>query len=135
MLIISFSWTVQALLAGHKSRTRRNWNDGYAMQFKAGQEVQGWDRLPRAGGRPVALIVMSAEPYLEPTSQMTEADYEAEGLLWMEQQGIMIRGKQPREFFEEWKMIDEVVYVVRFQLLKTLVPLALYLPGGSDGTY
>jgi len=53
----------------------------------------------------------------------------AEGLEWLEQQGILVRGRSPRQFWEEWKAADELVYVVRFQVLKRLAPLGAYLPG------
>ena len=45
---------------------------------------------------------------------MTEFDYKAEGLFWMEKQGIKIRGLAPREFFEAWKQDNEMVWVVTF---------------------
>lgn len=128
MLIISFAWTTAALLTGAKTCTRRNWTERYAQLFKAGMVVQGWDRLPRAGGQKVAEVRMIAEPYPEWTGQMPERDYKAEGLEWMEKQGLRIRGLHPREFWEQWKAADELVSVVRFQLVKVLVPLALYLP-------
>jgi len=132
VLIVSFAWTTAALLAGAKSCTRRSWNDDYARRFKAGAVVQGWDRLPRVGGQQVAIIRLTTDPYLQRTSQMTEMDYRAEGLEWMEQNGILIRGKYPRQFFDQWKAADELVYVVRFQLMKRLVPAELYLVGGSS---
>jgi hypothetical protein len=121
MLIISFGWTLAALLSGNKSCTRRNWNDGYARRFRCGMDVQAWDRLPRAGGQPVAIICLTADPYPERTSIMPEKDYAAEGLLWLEQKGLKIRGMEPRKFWEDWKDADEFVYVVRFQLIKRLV--------------
>ena len=120
MLIISFAWTTAALLAGAKSCTRRNWDDDYAWKFKAGMDVQGYDRGPRVGGRQVAIVRLIAAPYLERTGVMPERDYASEGLLWMEKKGIKIRGMEPREFWEKWKAADELVYVVRFQLMSVV---------------
>ena len=117
MLIISFAWTTDVLLSGNKSCTRRHWSEGYARQFRCGMECQGWDRGPRIGGRQVAVVRLMADPYLQRTSMMTEMDYAAEGLKWMEEQGMTIRGMEPREFWEQWKAADELVYVVRFQLV------------------
>lgn len=131
MLIVSFGWTVAALMAGAKSCTRRNWNDNYAHKFHCGMEVQAWDRLPRAGGQKVALIRLTADVYQQRTGLMDANDYRLEGLLWMEMQGIKIKGQHPREFFEQWKEADELVYVVRFQLIRRLVPAELYLPQDS----
>jgi len=90
-------------------------------------DVQGWDRGPRVGGRQVAVVRLTAAPYLERTSQAPDRDYKAEGLLWMEEKGIKVRGMEPREFWEQWKAADELVYVVRFQLMKALVPVEAYL--------
>ncbi len=128
MLIISFAWTTAALLAGAKGCTRRNWNDAYASRFKAGTHVQAWDRLPGAGGNKVGEVRLMADAYLEWTRMMPDSDYKVEGLLWMEQNGIRIRGQDPREFWENWKAADELVWVVRFKLVKTLAPPELYVP-------
>ena len=134
MLIISFAWTTAALLATEEDRdiktcTRRRWNDSYAGLFRAGVKVQGWDRSPRFGGQQVAVISMVQDAYPERTSYMPDKDYRAEGLEWMEKQGILIRGKSPRQFWEEWKAANEMVYVVRFQVMERLVPVSVYLPG------
>jgi hypothetical protein len=39
MMTISFAWTTPALLAGHKTVTRRDWDAEYAIRFAAGQLV------------------------------------------------------------------------------------------------
>ena len=127
MLIINFAWTTSAILATWpdgtdvKTCTRRNWNDEYARRFRCGVIVQGWDRLPRAGGQKVAEVKLIADAYPQRTGFMTEADYKAEGLLWMEEKGIRIRGQHPRVFFDQWKAADELVYVIRFQVIKRLI--------------
>jgi len=36
----------------------------------------------------------------------------------MERQGMKIKGISPRELWEQWKLADEVVYVVRFKKLE-----------------
>jgi len=118
--IISFAWTTGALLALRKRCTRRRWNDAYARRFKTGMEVQAYDRSPRIGGIPLAVIRLTCDPYLELTGQMPETDYEAEGLAWIEEKGLLIRGKHPWQFWREWKAANEEVYVVRFQEVKVL---------------
>ena len=55
MKIISFAWTTEALLAGIKTCTRRDWNDDYARRFKNGEFCQAFDRNPRAGGKRVGI--------------------------------------------------------------------------------
>lgn len=122
MLIISFAWTTEAFTTGNKSCTRRSWNDRYAAMFKAGKQVQAWDKSPRNGGHQVGIISLTRDAYPERTSSMTEADYEAEGLAWLTEQGHLIQGRSPRQFFDDWKAADELVYVVRFQLLSLTRP-------------
>lgn len=60
MKIISFAKTTAALLAGHKSVTRRYWNPRHALSFKPGEIVQAWDKSPRFGGKMVAEIKIVA---------------------------------------------------------------------------
>jgi len=143
MLIISFAWTTAALLAVEdgqdvKTCTRRNWTDSYARLFKAGVKAQGWDRSPRSHGQQVAVISLTRDAYLEKTNMAPDEDYRKEGLEWMEKQGIMVpatyEGRKmpmhPRRFWEQWKAADELVYVVRFQVLQRLAPASVYIPGG-----
>lgn len=123
MLIISFAWTTPALLNFAKTCTRRHWNDQYAARFKEGMYCQAWNRSPRVGGEQVGTVYLTTTPYQERTSAMTERDFVSEGLAWMEKRGVMINGLTPRGFFERWKKLDELVWVVRFQLVST-VPVA-----------
>ena len=126
MLIIAFTWTTAAFLAGVKICTRRSWNEHYAAKFRAGMVLQGWNRGPRNGGHIQGIIKLTVKPYKENTSDMPEEDYENEGLAWMERQGILIQGKSPRVFWETWKQAAEDVYVVRFEKLKK--PAGLFYP-------
>jgi hypothetical protein len=118
--LISFAWTTAALLAGAKCRTRRGWNDAYARKFIAaywnGDSVAAWDRLPQAHGRKIAEIILTREPFKQRTSQMTEQDYIAEGLAWMESKHLLIKGMLPRQFFEAWKALDDLLWVIDFKL-------------------
>ena len=120
MLNISFAWTTAALVSLNKTCTRRSWSADYAGRFKAGQVVMALDRSFRFGGRPIAKIQLTAAPQVQPTSQMTEQDYIDEGLNWMSAAGISIRGKTPRQFFDDWKRDNDTVYVVRFKVLEIL---------------
>ena len=61
---------------------------------------------------------MTQDVYPERTSQMPDSDYENEGLSWMERQNMKIQGITPRKFWEQWKLADELVYVVRFKKLE-----------------
>ena len=79
MSLISFAYTTQALLNGHKTVTRREWNDKYAKQFHKGDIVDVWDRLPRAKGKKVARIRITHDPYKERLGDMPDTDIELEG--------------------------------------------------------
>ena len=124
MLYISFAWTTDAFKVGIKHRTRRNWNDDYAQRFiKAfyNQDViGGLDKNFRFGGKQVGSLKLTEAPFQQLTGKMSEFDYKAEGLYWMEQQGIKIRGLTPREFFENWKQDNEMVWVVTFVKLENM---------------
>lgn len=117
-MIISFAWTTDALLAGRKTVTRRDWSREYAARFKAGSIHQAYNRGPRIGGHKVADILIIQQPYPERTCDIPDDDYEAEGFAYMEEQGILIRGMTPREFFEVRQMSREVLFVVRFKLFE-----------------
>ena len=92
MKIISFAWTTPALLAGRKTCTRRNWTTNYALKFKAGEIEQAYNRNPRIGGKRVGLVRLTEDPYPELTGEAPDSDFEAEGLAWMEDNGLFIKG-------------------------------------------
>jgi hypothetical protein len=129
MLIISFTWTTAAFIAGAKTCTRRHWNDAYAQRFHAGTIAQGWDRGPRNGGQLQSLLQLTTKPYKENTADMPEEDFEKEGLGWMERHQILIKGMTPREFWDSWKAAYETVYVVRFVKLPELPGMFYETPG------
>jgi len=118
MVYISFAWTTDAFKVGVKHRTRRSWTTDYAQRFIRafrGQDTIGaLDKNFRFGGKQIGTLKLTEEPFQQLTSRMTEFDYKAEGLYWMEKQGIKIKGLTPREFFEAWKEEDEMVWVVTF---------------------
>lgn len=82
MKIISFAHTTAALLAGHKTVTRRYWKPRHAASFKPGEIVQAWDKSPRYGGKKVAEIKINAV-YKEPIIDAHGDDYEKEGFKYM----------------------------------------------------
>ena len=114
MKIISYAWTTPALIALRKRCTRREWDDAYALTWHKGDYAAAYDRLPRAGGKQIGIVRLTASPYKERTGLMPDADYDNEGLKWMEEQGLLILEKNPREFWEEWRASDEELWVVRF---------------------
>lgn len=115
-MIISYVWTISALLAGQKKRTRRHWADSYARRFLVGSTHQAYNKSPRVHGHQVGTVLITSTPFKQRTSLMTEEDYELEGLKYMEEQGLLIRGNiTPRSFFELWKAADDEVWVIDFE--------------------
>jgi hypothetical protein len=82
MLIISFKWTIGPLLAGLKTNSRRFWSDSHAQKFKKGMLVQAYDDSPRFGGQRAGITRLTANPWRQKLSLMTDEDEIKEGGLW-----------------------------------------------------
>ena len=115
---ISFSWTTAALLAGAKTCTRRSWNDAYAKRFHAGDLVAAYDKSPRAGGKQIATIRLTRDPYQEFVRDAPPEDYQREGLAWMEERGVLIQRATPRQFWADWQAANTLEWVIRFEGVK-----------------
>ena len=61
MKIISFGWTSDALVAGAKTVTRRDWKDRFVNQWSKGDQAQAWDKSPRAGGKRIGTIELTQQ--------------------------------------------------------------------------
>lgn len=118
-MFISFAWTTKPFLANAKNVTRRYWKDIHAKKFKIGSIVDAYDKLPYRGGKKIGTIILAKDPYQQRTNELTEEDYKREGLLWMEQNNVSINGKKPRQFFEDWKKKDDLIWVVEFEKINT----------------
>ena len=131
MKYISFAWTTPALLAGRKTVTRRDWNDRYARTFQPGELVQAYDKLPRNGGKPIALLrIVSVTK--ERDADTPDIDWEAEGFAWFDEQerARAARGKASTAIarrvswpgFVRWRQNagDAMSWVVRFELVEIL---------------
>lgn len=114
---ISFAFTVDAFLADMKDETRRYWKDSYARSIQVLQFMVAMDKLWYAHGRRIGEIIVT-NLFQQRTGLMTELDYEREGLLWMERNNLEIRGRHPRDFFEEWKQKDDLVWALEFSKIK-----------------
>jgi hypothetical protein len=107
---ISFAWTTDALLAGLKTVTRRDWTDGHASKFHKGDYTDAWTKIPRcAGAKKVAVIYHTADPYRQWLHDVTDEDEIKEGHLWGS--GMA---------FREAMGIDRPLYVVEFKLITVL---------------
>lgn len=110
-MILSFAWTVEPLLARHKTCTRRDWSPGYVRQWQRAWDEgklvhDAYDKSPRAGGHKIGEIRLTCRPYLERLGDMPEGDLEAEGGMWESKaEFIELQGGAP----------DKVLAVVRFR--------------------
>lgn len=120
MMIISFDWTTPALLAGRKTRTRRNWAEGHVTKFKPGDLVQAWDHQPRVKPSKRVGTIRIKSINREHIFTMKDEDYEKEGFAYLEEMGKKMWGKEPRQAFEDWRKEDRIYYVVDFELVETI---------------
>ena len=129
---ISFAWTTDALLAGVKTVTRREWDDRYARSFRRGDLVAAYDKSPRAHGKQVATIELTSNSYQEHVGEAGQSEYYAEGLGWMEEQGKLVQGLAPLEFWQEWQDENPLVWVIRFKLVAVAAAKSLGQQGRMD---
>lgn len=100
-MIISFAWTTSALVQGFKTATRRFWDAKYMEMWwrnvvKDNNLCQAFDRSPRYKGKNVGIIKVPTKPFLQPLSEMTNADLIEEGNNWKRPDGTTL-----------WKDLDE----------------------------
>jgi uncharacterized protein YqfB (UPF0267 family) len=119
--VISFAWTTPALVAGRKTVTRREWSDAYAARFHEGDLIQAWNRQPRfKGAQRVATIRLTADPYPERLCDIPDEDWEGEGFAYLTDIGATVQKITPIELWAHWKVTDDRLYVVRFELVEVL---------------
>ena len=119
---ISFAWTTDAVIMEQKGCTRRNWAHSHAVKFREGQVVDFWDKSPRIHGQNMGQIELLRSPYRQRAGKMTEEDFVAEGLEWMQKNYILIGDTQARDFFARWKKENALLYVIEFKLLYLTEP-------------
>ena len=120
LMIISFAWTTPALLAGHKKRTRRDWTTEYAQKFHKGDQCYAYNRNPRNGGKPVAIIEHMADPYLQSTKKLMPVDYHLEGFMYLATYGDDAQKKRVEDIWVSWRSKPVELWVVDFKLVKLL---------------
>lgn len=119
---ISFAWTTPALVAGHKTVTRRDWKPQHAQRFKAGELVVAWDKQPRfRGAKQVALIRITQAPYLEWSDEIPDEDWDREGFGYAMEHGLRFEGKKTaQDVWDFWKANRHQQWVVRFEVVEVL---------------
>jgi len=63
MMWISFAYSIDEVRSGVKTSTIRLWADKHAAKFKAGDLVKAYDKNPRNGGKPRAVIRITKAPF------------------------------------------------------------------------
>lgn len=114
---ISFAWTLEPLLAGVKTVTRRDWKSSWAARFHKDDLVVAYDKTPYHGGKRVALLKLTHDPYIQNTRDLPEEDWINEGLAFMEENGYIIKGMHPAVFWLQWKEDKLDLWVIRFKLI------------------
>ncbi len=127
--IVSFAWTSAALLAGHKTVTRRNWSADYGRLFRKGDVVHAYDRSPRVHGKPIARLRLTVDAHHESDASTPDRDYEAEGFAWYvaNPDGLPKRERFAYldtvswESFCRWRERGGSSWVVRFEVAEVLL--------------
>lgn len=115
---ISFAWTLEPLLAGKKTVTRRKWAKRTIKRWQRAWDNgprlhDAYDKLPCWGGKKIGYIGLTARPYMERLADMPESDVEAEGGLWdslEEYQQMMIE--------KHGLSLEDKLCVVRFKFIE-----------------
>ena len=114
---ISFYWVLTAFLAGVKTVTRRDWNDNYAKTFKKGDLVAAFNKQRRFGGKRIATIELTKDPFKQSTAELTDEDWFAEGMDVLEGEDRLLDGLTPSDFWLRWKTEPVDLWVVNFRIV------------------
>lgn len=123
--MISFGWTTPALLAGVKTRTRRDWSERtreqMAKAFERGDLIDAWNTSPRnkAGNpRKIATLRLTSAPVQ--TTEYPAEDWEREGLAWLQMNGYLVDSQPPRELWRFWLDCRPLLTLVEFEVVEYL---------------
>ena len=80
-MILSFGYTADRFY--QKTVTRRNWKERHAQQFikawREGKPIDAYDKSPRNGGKKIATIKLTTEPYQEALRDINSWEVAYEG--------------------------------------------------------
>ena len=111
---ISFSRTINELISGKKTQTRRAWQDDYAKNFlryfDENIAIPALDKGRHRGGHELGFIKLTQRPYQQYLSEMSLADLQEEGGMVATVQEFI------DTYFEEQ---DKLVWVLHFEFLAT----------------
>lgn len=118
MRIVSFGHTTAALLAGQKTVTRRDWKPQHAARFHKGDLCAAYNMSPRNGGKQVAVIRIARAPYLEPSRDIPDEDWQAEGFQYLTDAEVRVFGMWPADVWTDWHVNPRDLWVVRFEIVE-----------------
>lgn len=133
--IISFAWTSRALVAGHKTVTRRDWSLNHAVRFHAADVVHAWDHNPRTGkGHHIATISLIESPFEERPGTAPDGDYDREGFRYLsrypgdddEERARTMKLTAPAAWWDWKEGAADKVTVIRFRL-ESVTPAGIAL--------
>lgn len=111
---ISFSRTINELISGEKTQTRRAWQDDYAKNFiryfDENIAIPALDKGRHCGGRELGFIKLTQRPYQQYLSEMSPTDLQEEG-------GMVATVQEFIDTFFEGQ--DKLVWVLHFEFLAT----------------
>lgn len=121
-MIIAYQKTSLALLAGRKTRTRRHWVESHvALAERAaasGAAQDAWEKSPRIHGQKIGDVRILAVHRDQPTRDMPDEDWEAEGFSLMQALGIPIEKELPEALWRKWKRSETLTCtVIDFELI------------------
>jgi regulator of replication initiation timing len=107
---ISFSKTIDELVSGKKTQTRRSWQEDYAKNFiryfEEGIEIPALSKGRHRGGHELGHIRLTQRPYQQYLSEMTPTDLQEEG-------GMVSTSQEFIDTFFDGK--DQLVWVLHFE--------------------
>lgn len=109
---ISFAQTIDELISGKKTQTRRAWQDDYAKNFiryfDENIPIPALDKGRHRGGHELGFIRLTQRPYQQYLSEMTATDLQEEG-------GMVATAQEFIDTFFEGQ--DKLVWVLHFEFL------------------
>ncbi len=111
---ISFSRTINELISGNKTQTRRAWQDDYAKNFiryfDENIAIPALDKGRHRGGHELGFIKLTKRPYQQYLSEMSATDLQEEG-------GMVSTVQEFIDTFFEGQ--DKLVWVLHFEFMST----------------
>ncbi|TAH39271.1 MAG: ASCH domain-containing protein [Planctomycetota bacterium] len=110
---LEFRKTVQRLLEGRKTATRRDWKASHARRIQVGELIAAYSKPKRAGGEHVATIRVQRPLYQQRLDRVTPEDLAAEGGLWADREAWLATWRELgyAPDFQPWVLEFEVVEI------------------------